>query len=432
MPANPILQNTKWIVGCRILQSLVQLLIGMLSARYLGPEGYGLISYAASIVAFALPVMQLGFHSTLVQEYVAHSERQGEILGTALVLNLISAAACILGISCFVLAANHGEPETITVCVLSSLSLLFQAVEMLQYWFQAGLKSKYPSLAMLGSCIVVSGYKIFLLVTRKNVYWFALSHSIEYGLIGGILALIYRRVGSQKICFSPKTAGKMLSRSKYYILSGLMVTVFQNTDHIMLKLMVNEAANGYYTTAVTCVGVTGFLYSAVIDSFRPVILAERKRSHAHYAQSLSGLYSLIFYFGLTQSICFTILAEPIVRILYGSAYLQAVPVLRILTWYAAFSYMGSVRNIWILGEGKQHLLWIINLSGACINIGLNALFIPRWGACGAAFASCLTQFFSNFLMGFLLKPIRPNNRLLLQGLDPRVAIETWNQLRKQK
>ena len=92
--------------------------------------------------------------------------------------------------------------------------------------------------------------------------------------------------------------------------------------------------------------------------------------------------------------------------------------LRIVIWYVAFSYMGTVRNIWILAQEKQKWLWIINLSGALMNIALNAVMIPIWGGCGAALASVLTQFFANVIIGFILKPIRRNNVLLLKGLNP--------------
>ena len=52
-----IINNTIWIVGCKIFRALLGMLVTMLSARYLGPSGYGLISYAASIVTFVVPVM---------------------------------------------------------------------------------------------------------------------------------------------------------------------------------------------------------------------------------------------------------------------------------------------------------------------------------------------------------------------------------------
>lgn len=431
MGINKVFSNAKWVIGCKIIQSLLQLVIGMLSARYLGPSNYGLISYAASLVAFAVPVMQLGLRGTLVQEYIQNPEKEGEILGTGLVMNMVSAGACILAVSSFAMGVNRGEGETILVCVLYSLSLLFQAVEMVQYWFQSKLLSKYPSLAMLGAYLAVSCYKIWLLMSRKSVYWFAVSHSVEYGLIGIALLVIYRKLGGGNIRFSRKTAGKMFAKSKYYILSGLMVTVFQNTDHIMLKLMINEAENGFYTTAVTCASMAGFVYAAIIDSARPVILENKGISAEAYERSLSALYAVIIYLALAQGLGFTLLAKPIVWLLYGEAYFPAVPVLQVLVWYIAFSYMGSVRNIWILAEGEQHLLWQINLGGALANVALNYVLIPLWGACGAALASVLTQFATNFLLGFLLKPIRPNNRILLKGLNPKLFVQMISQFLKK-
>ena len=87
-------------------------------------------------------------------------------------------------------------------------------------------------------------------------------------------------------------------------------------------------------------------------------------------------------------------------------------------WYV-FSAMGLVRNVWILAEGKQKYLWAINLSGALINVVLNAILIPFMGANGAALASLATHFFSNFILGFILKPMRKNNELMLRGLNPK-------------
>ncbi len=410
------MSNAKWIIGCRLIQSMAQFVIGTLSARYLGPSNYGLIGFAASVVGFAVPIMQLGLRATLVQEYLSNPEREGEVLGTSLVLSIVSGAACMIGIFCFVSAFNPGEGETILVCVLYSLSLIFQAAELTQYWFQAKLLSKYPSVVMLGAYGVVSAYKIFLLATQKSVYWFALSHAVEYGVIGLGLLAVYRKLSNQKLWFSWKLGKKLFARSKYYILSGLMVTVFQNTDQVMLKLMINETENGFYSTAVTCAGLATFVYNAIIDSARPGILCAKHRSETVFEASISKLYTVILYLALAQSLCVAVLAGPIVWILYGDAYIQAVPILRILVLYLAFSYIGTVRNIWILAEEKQSLLWRINLSGALVNVILNSILIPVWGARGAAAASVMTQIFTNFILGFLMKPIRPCNRLLLRGM----------------
>jgi len=167
---NRVMNNTIWIVGCKIAQSVLQLIISMLSARYLGPSNYGLINYASSIAAFCIPIMQLGMRATLVKELVDDPENEGKTVGTAIGMSVISSILCIVGITTFAMVANGDEKTTIIVCFLYSFSLLFQALEMIQYWFQAKLISKYTSLTMLFSYIIVSIYKIFLLVSKSSTF----------------------------------------------------------------------------------------------------------------------------------------------------------------------------------------------------------------------------------------------------------------------
>lgn len=425
------LNNAIWIIGCKIFQSLLALVVTMLSARYLGPTGYGLINYAASITAFVLPIMQLGLRSTLVQEFVNNPDQEGEILGTALCMNILSAICCMIGISAFVSVANAGETDTLIVCALYSINLIFQALEMSQYWFQAKLLSKYTSLAMLFAYIVTSVYKIYLLAAGKSIYWFAIAQAIDFMIIAVTLLIMYRKIGEQKLSFSLKLGRKLLSKSRYYIVSSLMVTIFAQTDKIMLKLMMGDEVIGYYSAAVTCAGITGFVFSAIIDSMRPSVFESRKRSENAFEDNMKLLYSLIIYLSLAQCVFITLFSKLIVNVLYGSAYAATVPVLRIVVWYTTFSYMGPVRNIWILAEGKHSILWVINCSGAVMNVILNLVLIPWLGANGAAIASLLSQLFTNVIVGFILRPIRPNNALMLAALNPKFIVRQVQKLVKR-
>lgn len=433
MTGNKILQNAKWIVLCRIAQALLQLVIGMLTARYLGPSDYGLINYAASVIAFVLPIMQMGLQSTLIQELIQEPNKEGEIMGTALAMDFVSSLVCMGMVYTFVSVMNYGEPETVIVCMLYSLSLVFRAMELMQCWFHSKLQAKYPSIMALCAYAIVSAYRIYLLMTGKSIYWFAVVNSVEYGLLGISLVLIYYKLGAQKLSFSFQTAKSLFSRSKYYILAAMMVTVFQNTDHIMLKIISGDVENGFYSAAVTSAGVCQFVYLAITDSARPVILAGKKDGSADYEKNISRLYCITTYMALAQGVGFAIFAKPIIYILYGEEYLEAVPVLQILVWYIAFVFMGSVRNIWILAEGKQRIVWKLNLAGALLNIAINVVLIPRWGACGAAAASLGTQIFTNFVLGFLIKELRGNNWLLLKGLNPNLLLQFFeSQFSKKK
>lgn len=412
-------KNATWIIACKIAQSIINLIISMITARYLGPSNFGLISYASSVVSFVIPIMQLGLSKTLVQELIERPEEEGSVLGTSLVLNVISAFACMIGVLGFLLIANAGETLTIIIGMLLSLSLVFQATEILQYWFQAKLLSKYFSIASLIAYAIVAVYKVFLLVTQKPVTWFAISNSLDYFLISIILLIVYKKLGNQRLSISFKLGKEMLNRSKYYIIASMMVTIFSQTDRIMLNLMVGESETGYYSAAITCIGSTAFVFTAIIDSMRPSILEEKKRISSNYENRIIQLYSVITYLALAQSLIMTLFAKQFILILFGSDYLASINPLRISVWYVTFSYYGSVRNIWILAESKQKHLWIINLSGALVNIILNAVLIPFFGANGAAIASLVTQIFTNIIVGYIIKPIKYSNKLMLKGLSPK-------------
>ncbi len=419
---NRVFKNAAWIVGCKIMQSLLNLVIGMLTARYLGPSNYGVITYVASVVAFALPIMQLGLKQTLVKEFIRTPDQEGRILGTALVINIISSLFCMLGCVAFVAATDAGEKETILVCALYSLTLLFQATEMTQYWFQSKLLSKYPAMATLCAYFAVAAYKIYLLVTQKSVTWFALSNVLDYFLISAILLIIYRKLGGQPLRFRWELGRQMLSRSKYYIIPSLMVMIFQHTDRIMIKTMVGEAETGMYSAAITCIGISGFVFSAIIDTARPVILEAKEKDQKLYETRVTQLYSIINCLSLAQSIGMTVLAKPLVWLLYGPEYAEAAGILAVAVWYVTFGYYGMVRNVWILAEEKQKYLIGINIAGAIANVGVNLCLIPIFGAVGAAAASLITQFVTNVITGFVIKPIRRNNYLMLQSWNPRVTL----------
>lgn len=417
-----VIKNASWIVACRIVQSVLALIISMLTARYLGPSNYGLISYASSVVAFVVPLMQLGLSNILVQETIQHPGEEGTIFGTSMVMSLCSAVVCMIGVVSFAFVANANQTHVVAVCALYSLVLIFQAVEMLQYWFQAKLLSKYASIVSLCAYAVVSAYKFFLLLRGKSVYWFAVSNALDVMLISIGLYVIYRRLGGQKLRFSMETARRMFARSKYYIVSSLMVTVFAQTDKIMLTLMINETATGYYSAAVACAGMTGFVIVAIIDSARPAILEAKKVSQSAYEKSITVLYSAIIYLALAQSLVMTIFARPLITILYGAEYLPASNVLQVLVWYTTFSYLGGAKDIWILAEEKQKYLIVLNLAGAVSNVILNFILIPMLGATGAAIASLITQFFTNIAMMFVIKALRRNGVLMGHAVHPKVIL----------
>lgn len=431
MKINRVAKNATWIIACKIVQSLLGFVINMFTARYLGPSNFGLITYASSLAAFVVPIMKLGLNNILVQEIVHHPEREGKALGTTVFLNVCSSVFCIIGLTTFAYIANPNEPDTVIVCLLYSINLIFQATEQLIYWYQAKLMSMYTSVISLIAYVVVAGYRVFLLATAKSVYWFALSSAFDYLLISIGIYIIYRIKGTQKLSVSLSLGKQMVNISKHYIISSMMVTIFAQTDKIMIKALLGTESTAYYGTAVTCAGMTSFVFVAIIDSFRPWIFEAQKQNEEVFKHRLKMLYSFTIYLSLMQSVVMTVFAHLIISVIYGAKYMDSVGALQIVVWYTTFSYLGSVRNIWILANKKQNYLWIINISGASANVIMNVILIPLIGIYGAAIASLVTQFFTNVIIGYIIKPIRPNNAIMIASLNPKYCIDAFRKLLKR-
>lgn len=160
----------------------------------------------------------------------------------------------------------------------------------------------------------------------------------------------------------------------------------------------------------------GFLLSAVIDSLYPEIVQSFRKDRLRYERKNRQLYAIVIYASLFVSALICLIAKPFVVTLYGEKYLAAVMPLRIVVWYTAFSYLGVARNAWMVCENQQKYLKYLYISAAALNVLLNLALIPLWGASGAAAASLITQASTTILLPALIRPLRPNAKLMLDAV----------------
>lgn len=411
-----VTKNAGWLILGKVAQMLISLVVGLLTARYLGPSNYGLIHYANAYTAFFMAFCTLGINSVLVKEFMDHPGDEGTILGSSLVMRAIASflsAGMIIGI---VGVLEHDEPKTIAVTALCSIGLLFHTFETFHYWFQSRLRSKITAIVSLAAYTATALYKIVLLILNKSVEWFAFANALDYICAGVLLLFCYHREGGGKLGFSKAACMRILSKSVHFILPGFMVSIYGYADKIMLKQMLSETEVGYYATATALCGMWCFVLAAIIDSITPSIMEFHKKDYAHYEKKNRQLYAIVFYLSMIVSVLLCIFGELIVWILYGELYLPAAKPLRIVTWYTAFSYLGVARNPWIVCENKQKYLKYVYVTAAICNVILNYFLIPAWGAVGAAAASLMTQIITTMVVPFFVSDLRRNSILMIEGI----------------
>ena len=412
-------RNASWIIVCRVVQAVLNFIVSSLTAKYLGPSRYGLTYYASSVTAFLIPVCLLGLSDIMVHELVENPDREGEILGTSLMMSLGSSVLCMSIMALFVRVTNGDDKEAAVFCALYSISMLFQGMEILSAWFQSKLLSKYTSTISLCAFVLVSAYKSYLLISSKSIFWFAFSNTLDYALITIPYFVFYKKNGGQRLSFSRDTAKNLLSKGKYYILTNIMVVSFTATDKIMLRTLASPEEGGLYSAAFSVTAVSSFVFSAIITSARPGILKAAVEKDPSFEKKMTVLFSIVIWLSIAQNIFFSFFARTIIDIMCGEDYVDAVPVLRVVCWYTTFSYLGSARNVWILGSENQKELWKVNLIGACVGLTLDYLLISQFGMMGAAVAAVVTQFVTNIVTGYLIRQIRPVSSLIVKGTDIR-------------
>ena len=414
---NKIAKNASWLIFGQIAQMMISFIVGVLTARYLGPARYGLISYGTAYTAFFSSLCTLGINSVIVKELVNNREKEGMVMGTALVLKALASLFSCFTIAAIVSIMDKNDSMVILITIICSISLFINVLDTFKYWFQSYLKSKFPAILGIIAYAITAAYKVILIITKQNVVWFAFSLSIDYLCIGVGLFFIYKKQGGQRLKFSWLYAKQILKKSMHFVLPSLMVAIYAQTDKIMLKKMLGETEVAFYSIAVTLSSMWCFVLQAVIDSLYPSIMeAHKEGNRESYLQKNKLLYAIVFYMSIGVAILYCIFAKPMVRILYGTEYLPVVAPLRIVTWYTTFSYFGVARNAWIVCENKQRYLLALYLSAAVANICLNCLLIPRFGSIGAAYSSLLSQIVSSIVVPMFMKEFRPNVRLITEGI----------------
>lgn len=413
---NLFLSNTIWNIGGKIIQMVISLIVGMLTARYLGPSNYGIIGYTASYVTLFSSICQLGFNSVAVKEILEQPEKQGEILGSTIFFRVLSSLLSAVGVVILVYFLDEADPLIIKVAFLQSLSLVFQSFEMIHFWYQSRMETEVSVKVQTFAYLIMAAYKIAILALGKDVTWFACSTAIEAAVVAAALIWSYQRSKGQKLKISINCGTEMLKYSYHFILSGLMVTIYSHMDKIMLEQMLNESAVGYYTAATKVAQMWSFVLTALINSARPLIISSRKHSQEVYVKQNKRLYAAILWIGIAVASVMTIGGKWIVLLMYGNEYLPATSSLQISAWYTMFAMLGTARGIWIVCENKAKYVKYYLGIGAVLNIILNYLLIPAFGPGGAAAATLITQIFTAVFAPALFKDTRIYTKYVFEAL----------------
>jgi len=390
-----------------MLRLLSGLVVGVLVARFLGPENYGLLNYAMSFTALFLAFSGLGLDSIMVRELLNHPDLRTQIMGTAFRLKMIAAIIILLLVFVAVMLGNETTEVKIMMLILASAAL-FQSFSVIEYFFQSEVQSKLVVYANVISLIITSGLKIWLIIIEAELVFFAVAFTLDAVVVAAGMVYFYRIAGHTPLDwkFDLGTARDLLRQSWPLVLASVVITVYMKIDQIMIKDMLGPAENGYYAAAVRISETWYFIPMAICNSLFPAIINAKNRADGSYEIRLQRLFDLMVGLALLVAIPITLLSKPLILLLFGPDYASAAGVLTVHIWAGLFVSLGVSGSLWLVSEKLQKLSFYRTATGAVVNIVLNFIFIPRYGIVGAAVTTLISQFMAALFFDVFFKRTR--------------------------
>jgi len=408
--------NTSWLFIEKIFKTINVLIIGMLLARYLGPEQYGILSYSLAYVLLFSALAKLGLDTIVVKSLIEHEAERDNILGTSFILKLVGAIFSILILLVISNVVHQSQQEELIL--IFSFSILFLAFSVIDFYFQSKVLSRFSVYASVFSIVVSILIKLTLILYRAPLSAFVCVLLLEIIIVSLGYLFFYFRNGLffSNWRFKKIWAVTLLRDSFPLLLGSIFIVVYMKIDQIMIKSMLDAAEVGKYSVAVTLSEGWYFFPMIIVTSLFPAIINAKESNRDLYYNRLKNLYRLMFYLALIIAVPITFLSDWIIAIFYGIDYLEAGQILKIHIWAGIFVFLGVASTRWLIVEDLQIFSTINTGLGALLNIILNYILLPKYGIVGAAWATLISYSFSGFFVYIFFRKIRSNFVVVVKSI----------------
>ena len=411
--------NTSWLLGERVLRMVVSLFVGIYVARYLGPERFGLLSYSLSFVWLFSSLSSFGLDDILVRELVKQPEQRNNLLGTVFWLKVCGTIVMGTAIA-LVLKFKPEDQQTYWMIAIITFGFLFQATNVVDFYFQSQVQSKFAVRAQAIQLILTSLFKIYLVWNQAELIWFAFALMLDQVVVAVLFLLVYhwKIEWFPFLSFTWIQAKKLMIDAWPLIFAGMVVSVYMKIDQVMLKEMLDAKAVGVYAAAVKLCEAWYFVPTAVIASLFPAIIKARKNSETLYEERVQKLYDLMVWVAVAVALPTTLFADWVILILYGADFQEAADVLKMYIWAGVFVSLGVASSKWLIAENLERYSFYSTLLGAILNIVCNFYLIPIYGIRGAALATLISYGTAAYLSMALFEKTRNNFWIATRALNP--------------
>ena len=391
-----------------------------LMARGLSQTDYGKLMFALSLCAMTVPVTDLGASTDLARRVAAAPAGARRRLEAVLSARVPLAAAFVVLMSAWVaLTKPDVLGVTLGIALFSVCRDLYRSYSSLFL----GLKQVgYTVVAFGSSLVVLVGLVAVGVKTGAGLGWMTAAHVWSGLVLLAVAAVIARfRIGPIRLRWSWRRLKRVFGGGVWLFVLSLASLAHFAADTVMLGYLQPYEQVARYQAAAKLLEASQFVVRPLTLILLPVCAALASRQQwSELRRLMHEMFAGMAVLGVAAWAFVALFAMPIIRIVYTAAYDDSVGVLRVLYLSVPGLYIATVATLLASSTLREKRAVLIMVAGVALNVALNLVAIPRYGALGAAWVTVVSQtFVAGWLVGDAYRSV---------GRHPRTTLEPARQL----
>ncbi|MFV8374221.1 flippase [Flavobacterium sp. LB1P62] len=401
-----LVSNFVYLAILQGLNVLLPLITFPYLVRVLGIENFGLLSFSFALITYFQIITDFGFNSIATRDIsvaIEDKKMQQDIFNDVMSTKLFLLVLCFFLMSIIVFSfeifSNHWE-----LYFFSFGSVLGQAI--FPVWFFQGMqKMRYITYLNIFTKIIFT-IAIFTFVRQQEDYFLVPIFNASGIVIAGILSFYFvkKHFDLQLKLQSFQRIKNQLIKGKYVFLSELKISLFTNTNTLILGIFVGNQAVGYFSAAEKLARAIGNFQTPISNVLFPFLANEMISNKIQTIKKINKITRIgALFFSIIVLLGF-FFAKEIITLVYGQAMNPAIILFKIVLIIPLASFLDTMFGKQILlNLGKDNLYFRVILWATVLNISINLGLTYFYEALGTAIALTVTQIFIVFGMWFYAK-----------------------------
>lgn len=407
----------------KILTVFGSLLITIYTARYLGPEKLGIITYALSLVALIIPIAQLGTQTLIFDRIVKNKESGIKlVISSTMIRWKIYLILSITGI-CFFSVDSTTSKQEIIVLLLAICSGYFTVQDAYAPYFDATLKAKVNSIASQVGLIIALAFRLILVLISAQFIFFVIPYIVQSAIPYFIRKKYFLNEAVEIKGFQNKQKYNkfIFGAGVPLALSSFSVVVYLKVSQIIIANKFGSFEVGIYSAASLISQGWNFLPIIVMTVLLTKVLNDKNNKNKGFS----------FVFFVCSFLCLLIIMVVgsmkvlLLELTFGSEFIDAVPIITPMLFATLFSVLGTISYRVIISSGGYKFLMIKMFFSAVVNVILCYILIDVYGLLGAAYSLLITEILSSTLFNY---PYRKGLVFHIHKMIP-FSFGYWKELR---